>query len=232
MLELLPALAGGTRPQLVVDLGSGTGLSTRFWAEHADGGRRRRAERRDARLGGDGDSLGERSLRRRLFLRNRARTTGLADIVTCSQSLQWMEPEPTFAEIARILRPGGVFAAYQYEKLQTPYWEPEAAWGECAPAIGAAAASGSASARSGPRWPVSASSGSRSPADSGTAASCNLHSVEEGDAERLVGFALSEGARRRCSRAGTASPSWASTGCATSPPNGCPVLHRGGSATG
>jgi hypothetical protein len=25
------------------------------------------------------------------------------DICTCSQSLQWMEPEPTFAEIARIL---------------------------------------------------------------------------------------------------------------------------------
>ena len=26
-----------------------------------------------------------------------------------------MEPEPTFAEVARILRPGGVFAAYDYD---------------------------------------------------------------------------------------------------------------------
>src|SRR5205823_8595688 len=48
-----------------------------------------------------------------------AQETGLddacADIVTCSQSLHWMEPEPTFAEAARILRPGGVFAAYDYD---------------------------------------------------------------------------------------------------------------------
>jgi len=36
LLELLPALAGVERPRLVVDLGSGTGLSTRFWADVAD----------------------------------------------------------------------------------------------------------------------------------------------------------------------------------------------------
>jgi SAM-dependent methyltransferase len=36
LLDLLPSLAGGRRPHLVVDLGSGTGLSTRVWAGHAD----------------------------------------------------------------------------------------------------------------------------------------------------------------------------------------------------
>src|SRR5215208_6283024 len=36
LLELLPPLAGVERPRLVVDLGSGTGLSTRFWADDAD----------------------------------------------------------------------------------------------------------------------------------------------------------------------------------------------------
>jgi predicted TPR repeat methyltransferase len=36
LLELLPALAGIDRPRMVVDLGSGTGLSTRFWADAAD----------------------------------------------------------------------------------------------------------------------------------------------------------------------------------------------------
>src|SRR5215216_754996 len=36
LLELVPPLAGVERPALVVDLGSGTGLSTRFWAERAD----------------------------------------------------------------------------------------------------------------------------------------------------------------------------------------------------
>src|SRR5205085_12193294 len=56
-----------------------------------------------------------------------AHETGLddacADIVTCSQSLHWMEPEPTFAEAARILRPGGVFAAYDY--VWPPVVDPE-----------------------------------------------------------------------------------------------------------
>lgn len=33
--ELLPPLAGVRRPHLVVDIGSGTGLSTRIWAGHA-----------------------------------------------------------------------------------------------------------------------------------------------------------------------------------------------------
>jgi predicted RNA methylase len=32
----VPALAGGRRPKLVVDLGAGTGLSTRVWATEAD----------------------------------------------------------------------------------------------------------------------------------------------------------------------------------------------------
>src|SRR5215208_3354063 len=36
VLDLLPPLAGVDRPRLVVDLGSGTGLSTRFWAERAE----------------------------------------------------------------------------------------------------------------------------------------------------------------------------------------------------
>jgi len=55
-----------------------------------------------------------------------ASDTGLdgdsADIVTCAQSLHWMEPESTFEEIARILRPGGVFAAYDY------HWPPAMRW--------------------------------------------------------------------------------------------------------
>jgi SAM-dependent methyltransferase len=36
LLELLPPLAGVERASLVVDLGSRTGLSSRFWAERAD----------------------------------------------------------------------------------------------------------------------------------------------------------------------------------------------------
>src|SRR5262245_2016059 len=36
LLGLLPSLAGVERPRLVVDLGSGSGLSTRFWATSAE----------------------------------------------------------------------------------------------------------------------------------------------------------------------------------------------------
>ena len=39
-----------------------------------------------------------------------------------------MEPVSTFAEVARILRPGGVFAAYDYDLLPTVHWEAEQAF--------------------------------------------------------------------------------------------------------
>jgi hypothetical protein len=39
-----------------------------------------------------------------------------------------MEPVSTFAEVARILQPGGVFAAYDYDLLPTVHWEAEQAF--------------------------------------------------------------------------------------------------------
>lgn len=36
LAEILTGLARALRPQLVVDLGSGTGLSTRYWADKAE----------------------------------------------------------------------------------------------------------------------------------------------------------------------------------------------------
>jgi SAM-dependent methyltransferase len=56
-----------------------------------------------------------------------AHRTGLpsecADIVTAAQSFHWMEPASTLAEIARILRPGGLFAAYDDDWPPTIQWE-------------------------------------------------------------------------------------------------------------
>jgi SAM-dependent methyltransferase len=48
---------------------------------------------------------------------------GAADIVTCAQSLHHTEPAGTMAEIGRILRPGGVFAAYDYDWPPMVHWE-------------------------------------------------------------------------------------------------------------
>jgi SAM-dependent methyltransferase len=129
LLELLCLEAQVERPRLVVDLGSGTGLSTRAWADRTEEvvgvepseQMRLRAE----------EATESSNVR---FIQAYADQTGLpsatADIVTCSQSFHWMEPGPTLAEIARILRPGGVFAAYDYDWPPVVRWEVEAAFEE------------------------------------------------------------------------------------------------------
>jgi ubiquinone/menaquinone biosynthesis C-methylase UbiE len=114
LLEALARYACCSAPALVVDLGSGTGLSTRAWADRAtevvgiepNPEMRKAAERR----------TGQANVR---YLDGFASETGLepgsAELVTCSQSFHWMERGPVLTEAARILREGGVFAAYDYD---------------------------------------------------------------------------------------------------------------------
>jgi len=107
---MLANLLGRRRPRVVVDVGCGTGLSTRIWAGRAG---------KVIGVDPSADMLAE--ARRKTPQRNVEYRQGLsfqtgladacADIVTCVQCLHWMPPRPTFAEIARIVRPGGVFAA-------------------------------------------------------------------------------------------------------------------------
>lgn len=188
LVELLPALAGVGRPRLVVDLGCGTGLSTRLWAAHAGeviGIEPNEAMRSFAERATDAANV--------RFVGESAYATGLgdgcADLVTASQSLHWMRPELVFPEIGRILRPGGVFCAYAYFSLQTPHWEPEAAW------EAALARKGELRAERGlteELWPVSR----ERLEESGVfrrVKEIALHNVELGDGDRLVGLALSEG---------------------------------------
>jgi len=110
-------------------MGSGTGLSTRPWADRADEvvGVEASPEMRDQAEA----ATAAENVR---FVHAYAQATGLpdgaADIVTCSQALHWMEPEPTLAEAARILRPGGIFAAYDYDWPPIVHWEVEAAFAD------------------------------------------------------------------------------------------------------
>jgi ubiquinone/menaquinone biosynthesis C-methylase UbiE len=112
--DILSQLAGSVHPLRVVDIGAGTGLSTRLWKgfDAAVIGIEPSADMR--RAFSQAQAL-DPALSNIRFQEGTSTNTGLpdacADIVTVSQALHWMEPEPTFAEVARILRRGGVFAA-------------------------------------------------------------------------------------------------------------------------
>lgn len=131
LADLLTRMANVPRPALVVDLGSGTGLSTRYWADTADqviGVEPTKDMRAQAEVQTEAKNV--------IYREGFSHRTGLPDhcaqIVTCSQSMHWMEPQATFEEAARILIPGGVFAAYDYDWPPTTCsWEADAAYEEC-----------------------------------------------------------------------------------------------------
>jgi ubiquinone/menaquinone biosynthesis C-methylase UbiE len=128
LLDLLTQMIHVPHPTLVVDLGSGTGLSTTIWGE--------RAERvigiepnTDMRHEAARKVAGQPSAAHIEYREGTAQQTGLpggcADIVTCAQAFHWMEPTATLTEVARILRAGGLFAAYDYDWPPTLHWELE-----------------------------------------------------------------------------------------------------------
>ena len=109
-------------PELVIDLGCGTGLSTRYWAERAG---------QVIGIDPSSDMLQEARVQTHFpnvsYRHGFGHQTGLpdhcADVITCCDSMHWMEPGSTFAEIVRVLCPGGVFAWLHFsEPVMTP-WE-------------------------------------------------------------------------------------------------------------
>jgi SAM-dependent methyltransferase len=122
VLDVLTFLVGRERPTRVVDLGCGTGLSSRALAQRSDEvvavepNPRMIAEARAA--------TDEHNVR---YVEAYASETGLADsetdLVTAWQAFHWMEPQPVLAEAARLLRDRGVFAVCDYDV--PPVVEPE-----------------------------------------------------------------------------------------------------------
>jgi SAM-dependent methyltransferase len=196
LAELLTRLSGVSKPNLVVDLGSGTGLSTRFWRGKSSRviGIEPTADMRvhagAFEIEFDSDEI--------QFLEGYSYRTGLpdncADIVTCAQSLHWMEPQSTFHEIQRILKPGGVFSACDYDwPPTTGSWEAELAYETCIRrALELEQARGTASTVR--RWDKPGHLGRM--AESGCfqfVKEIAVHHTDTGNADRLVGLALSQG---------------------------------------
>lgn len=126
--DILTQLIHTPQPELVVDLGSGTGLSTMLWgeqAQHVVGIEPNEDMRTQAIHKLEQSPYKEKFEYRAAFAHETGLPANSAAIVTCSQSFHWMEPTATLAEIARILRPGGLFAAYDYTWPPAVHWELE-----------------------------------------------------------------------------------------------------------
>jgi len=112
LIELCADLAGPERPSLVVDLGCGTGLSTRVWhgiAHRVIGIDPSIDMLKRARM------VGPSEIEYRV---GAGAATGMpsagVNIVSCASSIHWMEPNSTLAEVKRILKPDGLLVVLSY----------------------------------------------------------------------------------------------------------------------
>ena len=107
-IEIITDYLGRT-PETVVDLGCGTGLSTRAWKNKCS---------RIIGIDPSDDMLAvakSKSDSNTEFIKAYSDKTGLpdnsVDVVFCSQSFHWMNPTDTLTEVNRILKKDGIFAA-------------------------------------------------------------------------------------------------------------------------
>jgi ubiquinone/menaquinone biosynthesis C-methylase UbiE len=191
--EILTQFLRGQHISAVADIGSGTGLSTRFWADVA--GQVIGIEPNDDMRQKAAKVTKEANVH---YQKGLSSETGLSDesmdLATCSQSLHWMEPESTLKEIARILRYGGIFAAYDCDwPPTTGVWQADKGYEDLVKKIS------KLEERSGicqnvQKWDKAMHL--QRMRDSGRfryVKEIVVHHTEEGSADRLVGVLLSQG---------------------------------------
>jgi SAM-dependent methyltransferase len=192
LAEVLMQWSSASAPD-VVDVGAGTGLSALIWAGRARAvtavepgdGMRAVAQQRLAALPG----------RTRFAVAGgSAEDTGLpdacADIVTASQAMHWFDAARALPEMARILRRGGVFAAYDCDWPPCIDWETDAAYEAFDRRVV------ELEEARGLRPPHSGKHHLARLRDSGLfrhATEIAVHSLEQGDARRLADVGLSQG---------------------------------------
>jgi ubiquinone/menaquinone biosynthesis C-methylase UbiE len=185
------------RPSVVADIGCGTGLSTFLWKNAADSvvG----IEPNPDMLSKAAEKLKQDTEAQAVsFIQGYSNqlplASGSADIITCSQSFHWMEPQSTLQEIARCLRPGGVFAAYDCDWPLVLHADMEARYNLLIAAADKLLAELQPAAERAHKWDKEGhlariqASGYFS-----FAREIVFHSTENCDAERYVGLTLSQG---------------------------------------
>jgi SAM-dependent methyltransferase len=216
LADVLRQWSGAGAPD-VVDVGAGTGLSTILWAgraatvtavEPGDDMRAIAARRVGLAAGSPADPAGQDAgqgggTTTFAVIAGSAETTGLpdncADIVTASQAMHWFDADRALPEIVRILRPGGVFAAYDCDWPPCIDWEIDVAYTEFTRRMTALeVARGLQPPHAGKRHleTIRASGLFRH------ATEIALHSREEGDAQRLIDAAMSQGGAAALAEAG------------------------------
>lgn len=184
----------GHSPSVLVDIGCGTGLSTAGWsgyASHITG-----IEPSESMLAiAQHRTANDPSIR---YLHAFSDQTGLpdnhADLVTCSQSFHWMDPDKTIPEIARILKSNGVFAAFDCDWPPVCHWEAEKAYEELFDVLHRLHATNSTTKNRYKHWDKSKHLENLKKSGNFRYAREILFSqAEETDAERFLGLARSQG---------------------------------------
>ena len=193
--DILTQLLGDSQPKLVVDLGSGTGLSTRIWTGRArevigiepNADMRRVAEEQTPHDAGMRYQDG--------IATDTGLPSGAADLVCCVQAFHWMEPEATLIEVARVLRSGGIFAAIDCDWPPTLHWQAAQAYRALMARVKELEHRyGIYNVDAVKKWPKDRHLANI--AASGLFRFTNemvMHHSESGNADRLVGLALSQG---------------------------------------
>lgn len=192
----------GQSPAMVVDLGCGTGLSTFIWKDCAK--RVIGVEPNDDMRGKAGEMLAKlshrdaRDVTHLSFLKGYSNQIDVAsasvDVVTCSQSFHWMEPISTLQEAVRVLRDGGIFAAYDCDWPASVNWRVEVEYNDLMAQVDTVLAEHESQVTQAQKWPKERHL--QNLIDSHAfryTKEITFHKVEQCNADRYVGLALSQG---------------------------------------
>lgn len=112
LMKLVVKLTENT-PALIVDLGAGTGLSTKVWAKYAKQVIGIDPSKDMIKIANQNN--GSDNVEYQIGFAENSRLEDLSvDIISCSSSIHWMDPHKIVNEVNRILKPSGVFVAYGY----------------------------------------------------------------------------------------------------------------------